>query len=123
MPDSQTIWRRHPITLSPNRHRMTGVGCYGKPAALIRRLRSILRKSEHAATDAMADHNGACALACPVRHLLASLAESDDATGLSAASHAIRPDQVVGFFIFRNRGQTRLRIVMRNGMRQTCHLV
>ena len=95
-------------------HCMTGVGCYGKPAALIRRLRSILIKIEQKASGSCAPQAWPSGMARLVRQLILFLSDGDLASDLSLLSTGACPRQVAGFFISLHHGQGRVCVFMRN---------
>jgi hypothetical protein len=98
--------------------RLSGLGCFGKPATLITMLVNVM--AQYARRTAQADDClvHASAVARAVRHLMRRLSEERRVFDGLPPSKAIQVERVAGFFIHSDCTCTRIRIFTR---KTACH--
>lgn len=98
--------------------RLSGVGCFGKPATLITMLVNVMAQYERRTGEAQDRFVNASAVGCVVRHLMRRLSEESRVFDGLPPSQALQSERVAGFFIHSDGTRTRIRIFTR---KTACH--
>ena len=118
MPDRQCAGPPNHRGIYRDWRRLSGVGCFGKPATLITMLVNIMTQYERRTGEAQDRFVNASAVGCAVRHLMQRLSEESRVFNGLPPSKAIQAERVAGFFIHSDGTRTRIRIFTR---KTACH--
>ena len=113
MPDGPCAGSPNDRRIYRDWRRLSGLGCFGKPATLITMLVNVMAQYERRTAQAEDRLVNAPAVACAVRHLMRRLSEECRAFNGLPPSEAIHVERVAGFFIHSDCGRTRIRVFTR----------
>jgi len=113
MPDGPSAGPPNHRRVCRDWRRLSGLGCFGKPATLITMLVNVMAHYEQRTAQADDCLVHASAVACAVRHLMRRLSEERRAFDDRSPAEAIQTERVTGFFIHSDCGRTRIRVFTR----------
>ena len=102
-PGSSVDWRR-----------MTGVGCFGKPATLINMLHRVMTQYERGAGRNNAPSECPSPVNCAARHLMNRLSLECRMSGAVSVSPDVQRKRVAGFFFYMDHDRARISVFTRN---------
>lgn len=94
--------------------RMTGVGCFGKPATLINMLHRVMTQYERGAGRNNAPSACPSPVNCAARHLMNRLSLEYRMSRFVSASPDAQRKRVAGFFFYMDHGHARISVFTRN---------
>ena len=118
MPDGQCVEPVNHHRIFLDWHRLSGVGCFGKPDTLITMLENVMRQYERNIGQAENRLVKASSMGDAVHHLMLRLSEERRAFDDLPPCGALCAERVAGFFIHSDGGRTRIRIFTR---KTACH--
>lgn len=118
MPDRQCAGPPNDRRVFHDWRRLSGVGCFGKPATLITMLVNVMAQYERRTGEAQDRFVNASAVGCAVRHLMQRLSEESRVFDGRWSAEATQTERVTGFFIHSDGTRTRIRIFTR---KTACH--
>ena len=112
MPDGHDRQGRQSFSALERRHRMTGVGCFGKPAILLDMLHRIAAHNEGGADPTVRKATAVSSLGAAVQCLIACLSKEMGETEPPPAGPRAR---VAGFYLHSEGGRARISVFVRKG--------
>lgn len=106
--------RKSALGPSVDWRRMTGVGCFGKPATLINMLYRVMAQYERGAGHMDALNACPSTVRCAARHLMHRLSMECRASGVVTSFTDDQGERVAGFFFYMDHDRARISVYTRN---------